>query len=353
MSWSTAHWAFLVLGIALMVGSFATVLRPLWRRRGVAVAVIASLSLATAALYQLVGTPQALERSALEQPTTIEGAIALLERQLETQPDRDGFALLANAYARSGQAEKVRDTWERALALAPEEPNVLVATAESRLNAASGRFDSRTIGLLEQALRRDPTHQRARFFLGLGHRQQGRPKDAAETWAPLLQQLPDEESATLRAEIAAARAEAGLPALAEAPSAATGGNAGSGNAAQGSDKPATGSLVVEVGLDPAFAARVRLRPDATVFVIARAPDGPPMPVAVERHRAGDLPLTVTLDDADGPMPTARLSTLKQVDVIGRLSESGNAMRQDGDIESAPVRVALPASEPVRVVIGAN
>lgn len=353
MSWSTAHWAFLVLGLALIVGSFASVLHPLWRRRGVAVALIAGLSLATAALYQLVGTPQALERSALEQPTTIEGAIALLERQLEAQPDRDGFALLANAYARSGQAAKARDTWERALALAPEEPNVLVATAESRLNAADGRFDGRSIGLLEQALRRDPNHERARFFLGLGHRQQGRPKDAALTWEPLLQQLPEEASATLRVQIAAARADAGLPALADAPAAASAGDAGKGEAAQASAAPAPGSLVVEVGLDPAFAARVRLRPDATVFVIARAPDGPPMPVAVERHRAGDLPLTVALDDADGPMPTARLSTLKQVEVIARLSDSGNAMRQDGDIESAPVRVTLPAREPVRLVIGAN
>lgn len=349
MSWSTAHWAFLVLGAMLIVGSFATVLRPLWRRRGIALAMIASLCVATAALYQLVGTPQALARSALEQPTTIEGAIALLERQLQAQPDRDGFALLANAYARSGQDAKARDTWERALALAPEDADLLVATAESRLKAADGQFDGRSIGLLEQALRRDPTHQRARFFLGLGHRQQGRAEDAALTWEPLLQQLPDTESATLRAEIAAARADAGLSALAGTPVSPSSGETGDGTAAA---TPAPGTLVVEVGLDPAFAARVRLRPDATVFVIARAPDGPPMPVAVEKHRAADLPLTVTLDDADGPMPTARLSSLKEVEVIARLSDSGNATRQDGDIESAPVRVALPAERPALLVIGA-
>jgi cytochrome c-type biogenesis protein CcmH len=90
-----------------------------------------------------------------------------------------------------------------------------------------------------------------------------------------------------------------------------------------------------------------------VFVIARAPDGPPMPVAVEKHTIADLPLTVILDDGDSPMPTARLSALQNIEVIARVSASGNAMRQDGDLESKPVRVRLPADKPVRLVLGAE
>ena len=70
---------------------------------------------------------------------------------------------------------------------------------------------------------------------------------------------------------------------------------------------------MEVALDPAFAARVRLRGDATVFVIARVPGGPPMPVAVERHALQDLPLAVVLDDGDSPMPTQKLSALGEVE----------------------------------------
>ena len=104
-------------------------------------------------------------------------------------------------------------------------------------------------------------------------------------------------------------------------------------------------------LDDAFAARVRLRGDTTVFVIARAPDGPPMPVAVEKHTVADLPLMVTLDDSDSPMPTAKLSALQNIEVIARMSESGNAVRQDGDLESKPVRVRLPADKPVKLVLG--
>ena len=74
----------------------------------------------------------------------------------------------------------------------------------------------------------------------------------------------------------------------------------------------------------------------------------------QQLRGRDLvPLTVTLDDADGPMPTAKLSALQEVEVIARLSESGNAIRQDGDLESKPVRVRLPATANVRLTLGAE
>ncbi|MNT62840.1 hypothetical protein D3C72_2006010 [compost metagenome] len=76
-----------------------------------------------------------------------------------------------------------------------------------------------------------------------------------------------------------------------------------------------------------------------------------MPVAVEKHRLADLPLRVTLDDADSPMPTQPLSALKEVEVFARLSASGQANRQQGDIDSPAVRVRLPHAEPVPLWIG--
>ena len=77
------------------------------------------------------------------------------------------------------------------------------------------------------------------------------------------------------------------------------------------------------------------------------------------HRGGDtdpasvqeLPLTATLDDGDNLMPTAKLSALQEVELVARLSASGDATKAEGDIESAPVRVKLPASGPIELVIG--
>jgi cytochrome c-type biogenesis protein CcmH len=330
----------LVVALATLV-VFGIVLRPLWRaKRLSAMLLIVGLTLASAGIYHRVGNPIALDASMVERPRTIEQALAQLERNKDTFPDHEGWVMLANTYARVGKFEQARDAWEQVLKRVPDEPDFLAAAAESRAQAEpQRRFDPRAVDYLQRALKRNPQHQRARLFMGIALRQQDKPADAAAMWEPLLAQVDTANAATLRAEVDAARKDAGLPPLpplAAAP-------ALSGSALKG--------LVVEVSLDPAFAARVRLRGDTTVFVIARAPGGPPMPVAVEKHTIADLPLSVTLDDADGPMPTAKLSALQEVEVVARLSASGNAIRQSDDIESRPVRIKLPATQPLKLVLG--
>jgi len=110
-------------------------------------------------------------------------------------------------------------------------------------------------------------------------------------------------------------------------------------------------LRVHVSLAPTLAARTDLDPDASIFVFARIPDGPPMPVAVERLRLAELPTTLTLDDSSSPMPTQRLSDLGEAEVLARLSASGSAVRQDADIDSGTIRVTLPHTATITLVIG--
>jgi cytochrome c-type biogenesis protein CcmH len=90
--------------------------------------------------------------------------------------------------------------------------------------------------------------------------------------------------------------------------------------------------------------------NASVFVIARQVGGPPMPVAVEKHPAAKFPLEVSLDDGDSPMPTMKLSQLEQVQVLARVSASGNAIPQSGDLTSQPVTVRVDTKEATVVVI---
>ena len=329
---------FALVGALATLSVFAVVLRPMWRAKPrSAMLLIVVLTLASAGLYRHVGNPLALDASMVERPQTIEQALMQLERNRDSFPDHEGWVMLASTYARVGKLAQARDTWEEVLRRAPDEPDFLAAAAEARAQTnPQRRFDPRAVQYLQRALKRNPEHQRARLFMGIALRQQNKPADAANMWQPLLAQVDAANAASLRAEVDAARKDAGLPPL-PPPAAA----------------PTSKGLVVDVALDPAFAARVRLRGDATVFVIARAPDGPPMPVAVEKHTIADLPLTVTLYDADGPMPTAKLSALQEVELIARLSESGNAIRQDGDLESKPVRVRLPAKQSVKLVLGAE
>jgi cytochrome c-type biogenesis protein CcmH len=285
-------------------------------------------------LYRIVGTPAGLSAQMRAQPPqTLAEAIAGLEADLKRDPRQlDGWRLLARAHAEEGRADRARDAFARAAALAPDNDEVQVEYAESRALAdPRKRFDADAVARLQRVLERNSAHQRARWFLGIAQRQAGDDAAAAQTWEPLLTQVDGSTAASLRPQIDAAREAAGLPPL---PSAA-----------------AAPALTVKVALDPDFAARVRLRGDASVFVIARVPGGPPMPVAVEKRTLQELPLEVVLDDGDSPMPTQKLSSLKEVEVIARLSASGDAMRQEGDLETKPVRVTLPAKSPVDLVLG--
>jgi cytochrome c-type biogenesis protein CcmH len=326
---------FIALAALLSVATLAIVLAPLWRtQRGFAVAISVFVAGAAIGLYALLGTPAALDPAMREAPATIGDAIARLQGELQRDPAQpDGWRLLGRALAEQGKVAESRDAFARAATLRPDDPDTLAEAAEARARAdARHRFDAQAVAMLEHALQRDPKHQRSRWFLGIAKRQAGDAAGAAVTWEPLLAEVEPSTAAALRPQLDAARKDAGLPPL---PAAA----------------PAPGALVVKVLLDPGFASRVRLRGDAQVFVIAREAGGAPMPVAVEKHAVSELPFTATLDDGDSPMPTHRLSQLREVELVARLSASGNAMPQEGDVESAPVRVSLPAKAPVELVIG--
>lgn len=328
---------FVLIAALLSLVVLSVLLRPLWRSArpvalGVAVLVLAS----TALLYRLVGTPQALDAAALRAPETLGEAIAQLEAELQRNPGQaEGWRLLAQALQREDQPAKAREAFAKAVALSPDDADLLAEAAQSRALADANRlFDAEAVRLLQRALGLRPDHQRARWFLGIAQRQAGDHAAAAKTWEPLLTQVDAATATSLRKEVDSARAAAGMPPLPAAAAIA-----------------AHPGVAVNVSLDPDFAARVRLRGDATVFVIARQPGGAPMPVAVEKRGVSDLPFSVTLDDGDSPMPTLKLSQLREVELVARLSESGSANRQDGDIESRPVRVTLPAKGPVELVIG--
>jgi cytochrome c-type biogenesis protein CcmH len=322
--------AFLFAAAILVIAVVVFVTHPLWRPRPAAgAAVAASLALATALLYLIVGTPVALDPAQQTPPATMDDAIAQLRVELERNPDQaEGWHILARAYASEGRNREAQHAYAQAIRLAPD-ADLLAEAAEARARGdGNRRFDEEAVAMLRRALELQPAHQRARWFLGIAQRQAGQDAEAARTWEPLLAAVDAKTAATLRPQIDAARAAAGLAPL-PPPAAAERG------------------LTVEVALAPALARQ--LAPDASVFVIARAP-GTVMPVAVERLPASGFPLTVRLDDADSPMPTRRLSELDRVEVLARVSASGEAGARPGDMMSAPATVPAAAADTVRVTI---
>ncbi|MGH8172484.1 MAG: c-type cytochrome biogenesis protein CcmI/CycH, partial [Rhodanobacteraceae bacterium] len=86
------------------------------------------------------------------------------------------------------------------------------------------------------------------------------------------------------------------------------------------------------------------------FVFARAASGPPMPLAVQRLKAAQLPITVTLDDSMSMMPAMTLSKFAQVVVGARVSKSGNATPQSGDLQALSPAIENTRTTPVEISI---
>lgn len=327
--WLTIMAAVLAAAVALVA---------LWplrhaRPRTPLIAMLLAVGVAGGALYTLVGTPQATGQAGNVAPATLRDGIQDLQQALAADPSRaDGWALLGRSQMALGNLADANAAYARALQLAPDEPEVLVEAAQARAQADPGKqFDDTALQWLQHALQVAPQHERAAWLTGIAQRQRGQNAQAAATWEALLPRLAPGAAKALREQIAIAREQAGLPVAAAATA------------------PAAGALTVQVSVDPALVAR--LPAGTAVFVIARAPGGPPMPVAVEKHTLADLPLQVTLDDSDSPMPTQPLSSLQAVEVFARLSASGNAARQEGDIDSTITLVRLPHEGLIELDLG--
>ena len=132
-----------------------------------------------------------------------------------------------------------------------------------------------------------------------------------------------------------------------APAATMAGAAASATAANAASPPASpgGTQVTgRVSLAPSLA--VRAAPTDTVFIFARAAEGPRMPLAILKRTVADLPITFTLDDSMAMSPQMKLSNFPMVVVGARISKSGNAMPQPGDLQgqAAPTKIGSAGIE---------
>jgi cytochrome c-type biogenesis protein CcmH len=309
---------FVALLLCLLACAFAV--SALWQKsRALAAAIGVVLILAAGALYWFKGTPAALEPANVAAPGTLDEAVAQLERLTRADPGnaQDQIAL-ARAYMVKERYKDAEAAYARAMALLPGDSGFAVEYAEAMLRASPDRrFPPAAVAMLQRVLQSDPRNQRALFFLGLHQRQSGQDAEAVATWEKLLAQLDASTSPALREQIAQARAAAGMPLPAQP----------------------EGLLQVRVELDPTLARDAG--PGVVLYVFARAAGGGP-PVAVKRLQPTAWPVSLSLGDEDSPMPTAKLSAQQTVQLVARVSKSGDAAAQSGDLESEPVQVSAGA-----------
>jgi len=256
---------------------------------------------------------------------------------------------------------------ERLRGLVGDEPAVLVSLADSLAMMQGGKLAGRPASLVRLALQKEPDNPVALWLSGNAAAEEGHWQEAIDHWRKVEPLVADEPQSVqeLRSRIAEAEEKLGRPTAgptraaaaaleASAPTAAATSSAAPapspGSAAPQAAAPASAApqLVVNVSLAPAMQQRVAA--DDTVFVFARATSGPAMPVAAVRLTASQLPASVTLDDSHAVMPMARLSQFPEVRVEARVSKTGNAIAQPGDVKGETGGVKVSGSAPVSVTI---
>jgi len=287
----------------------------------------------------------------------MEQAIGQLAARLRENPaDTEGWMLLGRAYQVTQRADEALDAFRHAHETAPDNAAATIEYAQALAMGNPGRsFDGEARSLLEGVIATDPANQRALWLLGISDYQSLRYDDAIARWNTLLPLLEpgSEVRASVQRQIAQAEALRDgrtPPASDERPSMASS-SAEAASDRRPTEVPAPANaphLTVEVTLAPVL--QDQLDPDATLFVFARAAEGPPMPLAIERLKASDLPVTVSLDDSKGMLPNLKLGMFPQVIVGARVSRSGNATPQSGDLEAISEPVDVTRSEPVTLDI---
>ena len=340
---------FYAIATAMVVVALALVLVPMIRRaRGegrprrifvLALAITVLLPLAAAGLYLAVGTPLALNGVPKQAPLNIDQAIAELQQHLAQKPDDvQGWLLLGQTYSAMHKGGEAREAYGKVLALDANNTAAMVGWAEAdSIQRSDHLIDGRSLELLQHAVQLEPDNQRGLWLLGISQFQHNQFTEAAATWRH-LQPLLDPSSKVAQAvteQIAIAESRAGLaPAAASTASAST---------------AVTGpALQVEVSLSPVL--KSKLAPGDALFVYARAEQGPPMPLAVAKLVPTTWPMHVTLTDAMAMAPQLRLSTASRVFVGARISKTGQAIAQSGDLEGDAGMVEVASKTPIKITI---
>ncbi|MGZ8213578.1 MAG: c-type cytochrome biogenesis protein CcmI [Methylosarcina sp.] len=260
----------------------------------------------------------------------------LAERMKNDPGNAEGWLMLGRSYKYLEQYPKAVEAFGNAYRLLGDKPEVMLLYADAIALASDKNLAGKPSELIFKALELEPNNMNGLWLGGLAKVQQGDVPGALTLWRKLESQLPanSEPRNEMRNIIAslvgrAPAAENARPDSQEA-------------------QAPTGSITVEVSLAPEL--QKAASSGDTVFIYAQALSGPKMPLAIVRKQVADLPVKVTLDDTMAMMPAMKLSNFAEVKLLARISKSGEAVTQPGDLIGTVEQVAVKGSNEQKIVI---
>ncbi len=314
--------------------------------RWMAFVLVLAIPLVAGALYWTLGNYQSL--SQVDQPAAANQAAPELEQmknmaaglaeRLKEQPnDAMGWTMLGRSYKYLQQYPKAVEAFEHAYRLIGDQPEIMLLYADALAFASNEQMAGKPAELVFKALAMEPNNVTGLWLGGMAKAQTGDFAAAMALWEKLEAQLPQGSEAQQEIQVLLAKLATQMP---------------EGAATQEEAKPAT-AVSIDVQVSLASELQKSAGPNDTVFIYAQALSGPKMPLAIVRKQVSELPLTVNLTDAMAMMPTMKLSNFEQVKLLARISKSGDAMQQPGDLIGVIEQVALTDKEAHKIVINSQ
>jgi len=300
--------------------------------RGAAILVGLAVPACALAIYLFIGSPRAVDPRADAHALSagqIEAMVERLAARLRENPeDAEGWKMLGRSYAVLGRFPEAVDAYSKAAARAPRDAQLLADLADALAMARGQSLRGEPEQLVWRALEIDPQNLKALALAGTVAFDRKDFKAAADYWQRMLPLVPpdSEDARTVRENVEEARKLAGAGPVANHP-----------------------GLRGRVRISPKL--KEKLAPGDAVFIYARAAEGPAMPLAVLRRSARELPVDFALDDSMAMAPGMSISAHPRVVISARVSRSGNAKPEPGDLQGASASVANDAKG-VDVVIDA-
>jgi len=314
------------------------------------------LTAITFGLYYHLGSPQAVTAGSQQVATdeahtqagkngmpSVAAMVEQLRQKLEKNPDNfQGWMMLGRSYMVLKQYDLAADAISHAYAMKSDDPGVLLFYADALTMQNGGIVNDKGFKLIKRAVEKAPDNPTAMWMAAMAYEGQNDYKTAVDYWQQLLPKVKANASDYQEVEMHLAHAQArltGKPMVIPSPDVAS---------PQASTQ-ASASVTAVIKLDNKYKQRVK--PTDTVFVFARAVNGPRQPVAAKRLQVKDLPASITLTDAMAMSPTNKLSDYAQVYIGARISRSGNVMPSSGDLEGRSDSVATkPPGKNTEVII---
>ena len=243
--------------------------------------------------------------------------------------------MLNRTYMALQRYDQAVEVMRKVRKLTGDQAGVLADLADAVAMKQGGVLAGEPVELLQMVLEREPENVKALWLLGMYEYQQENGAGALKYWYPLEPLLAAQAEAQeeLRALIRMAEEMAGVePRVAP----------------QMSQVVSPGQVIVNVDIRAELTRD--LTGEETLFILARAKNGSPMPLAVSRHTVSELPIRVALDDTMAMTPMTKLSGFSEVEVLARVSRSGQAAPQPGDLYGRSAEAVTPGTDKVTEII---